>query len=133
MLFQFYAETLSDVRRVSQFWRMRFMFNLSAVMEGETSKFMLFHRSCEDCARGDINHCMHDSCVIADGIGRGFLSLNFKLPGPKIQVCKDDIIVVDLYNAAEGLSTSIHWHGLRQFGTQFMARITNHVFDFLFS
>ena len=58
--------------------------------------------------------------MIADGIGRGFLSLNFQLPGPKIEVCKDDIIVADLHNQAEGLTTTIHWHGLRQFGTQFM-------------
>lgn len=47
------------------------------------------------------------------------MAINFQLPGPKIQVCKDDVIVVDLYNNAEGSSTSLHWHGLRQFGTQF--------------
>lgn len=63
---------------------------------------------------------MGERCVIGDGIGRGYLSLNFDLPGPKIQVCKDDIIVVDISNEAEGSSTALHWHGIRQFGTQFM-------------
>jgi FtsP/CotA-like multicopper oxidase with cupredoxin domain len=46
--------------------------------------------------------------------------LNFKLPGPKIDVCKGDVVVVDLFNDAEGSSTSLHWHGMRQLGTQFM-------------
>lgn len=58
--------------------------------------------------------------MFADGVGRGFTSINFKLPGPRIQVCKDDVIVVDLHNNVEGSSTSIHWHGMRQLGTQFM-------------
>lgn len=79
-----------------------------------------FQRSCGDCAKGNIDDCFTERCVIADGIGRGFLAVNFQLPGPKIEVCRDDIIVVDLYNDAEGMSTSLHWHGLRQYGTPFM-------------
>jgi FtsP/CotA-like multicopper oxidase with cupredoxin domain len=31
-------------------------------------------------------------------------------------VCKDDVIVVDLTNDAEGVATSIHWHGMRHVG-----------------
>jgi FtsP/CotA-like multicopper oxidase with cupredoxin domain len=48
------------------------------------------------------------------------LSLNFKLPGPKIEVCKDDIVMVDLHNQADGMSATLHWHGIRQLNTQFM-------------
>lgn len=51
---------------------------------------------------------------------RGFLSINFQLPGPTINVCKGDIVVVDLTNEAEGAATAIHWHGIRQLKTQFM-------------
>lgn len=34
----------------------------------------------------------------ADGYERGYLSVNRQLPGPAIQVCKDDIVVVDVEN-----------------------------------
>lgn len=56
--------------------------------------------------------------MTADGFQRGILSINFRLPGPSLQVCKDDIIVVDVDNEGEGISTSIHFHGMRQIGTQ---------------
>lgn len=59
-------------------------------------------------------------CVLADGVTRSFLSINFQLPGPAIQVCKDDIVVVDLTNEAEGVATAIHWHGIRQIKTKYM-------------
>jgi FtsP/CotA-like multicopper oxidase with cupredoxin domain len=59
-------------------------------------------------------------CVMADGVKRGFLSINFQAPGPSLHVCKDDIVVVDLTNEAEGAATAIHWHGIRQLNTQFM-------------
>lgn len=42
---------------------------------------------------------------MADGYKRGFLSINFELPAPTIHVCKDDVIVVDLTNDAEGVAT----------------------------
>lgn len=58
--------------------------------------------------------------MLADGVKRGFLSINFELPGPSIHVCKDDIVIVDLTNEAEGAATSIHWHGILQKKTQFM-------------
>jgi L-ascorbate oxidase len=53
---------------------------------------------------------------MADGVKRSFLSLNSQLPGPEINVCKDDIVVVDFKNGAEGTATSIHWHGIRHIG-----------------
>jgi FtsP/CotA-like multicopper oxidase with cupredoxin domain len=58
--------------------------------------------------------------VIADGVKRGFLSLNFQLPGPTINVCKGDTIIVELTNEAEGTATTIHWHGIHQRDTQYM-------------
>lgn len=69
--------------------------------------------------KGNLTACLHKRCVTADGFNRGFLSINFQLPGPSIQVCKNDIIVVDVINEAEGIATSIHWHGMKQIGTQF--------------
>jgi FtsP/CotA-like multicopper oxidase with cupredoxin domain len=34
-------------------------------------------------------------------------------------VCVKDIVVVDVTNHMEGLSASIHWHGLKQMGSIF--------------
>lgn len=67
-----------------------------------------------------MKHCLNRKCATADGVQRGILSINFQLPGPAIHVCKDDIVVVDVQNEAEGLSTSIHFHGMRQIGSQWM-------------
>lgn len=58
--------------------------------------------------------------MTADGFQRGILTINFQLPGPSIVVCRDDIVIVDVRNVAEGLSTSIHFHGMRQIDTQWM-------------
>lgn len=76
-------------------------------------------RACSECMKGNLTACLHKRCVTADGFPRGILSINFQLPGPTIQVCKNDIIVVHLINEAEGIATSIHWHGMKQIGTQF--------------
>lgn len=47
------------------------------------------------------------------------LSVNRQLPGTSIQVCVNDIVVVDVTNDMEGSSTSIHWHGMTQKNTPF--------------
>lgn len=80
---------------------------------------ILISRACSECLKGNITGCVHKRCVTADGFHRGFLSINFQLPAPTLHVCKNDILVVDVVNEAEGTSTSIHWHGIRQIGTQF--------------
>lgn len=36
------------------------------------------------------------------------------MPGPPIQVCQNDRIIVDLYNRISGIDAAIHWHGLFQ-------------------
>lgn len=68
---------------------------------------------------GNITSCLMKKCVTADGFQRGFLSINFMLPSPSLHVCKNDIVVVDVSNEAEGIATSIHWHGMRQHNSQF--------------
>lgn len=42
------------------------------------------------------------------------MSINRKIPGPSIQVCKNDLIVVDVTNEMGGTSAAIHWHGIHQ-------------------
>lgn len=41
------------------------------------------------------------------------------MPGPSIQVCSGDLVVVDVDNEMDGSATTIHWHGFRQRGTPF--------------
>lgn len=42
------------------------------------------------------------------------------MPGPTLHVCKGDVVVVDVQNEAEGISTSVHFHGMRQIGSPYM-------------
>jgi FtsP/CotA-like multicopper oxidase with cupredoxin domain len=58
--------------------------------------------------------------VTANGVERMFMSINRQLPGPAIQVCKNDLIVVDVVNEMEGSDTTIHWHGIDHSDTPFM-------------
>lgn len=57
---------------------------------------------------------------MADGVKRGFMALNFQVPGPTLHVCAGDTVLVELSNEAEGSATAIHWHGIHQKGSQFM-------------
>lgn len=76
--------------------------------------------ACGACSSGQHLDCLHRQCVTADGHERGFMAVNRKYPGPKIEVCENDTIVVDVENLMAGTSTSIHWHGILQEGTQYM-------------
>lgn len=41
------------------------------------------------------------------------------IPGPSIQVCQGDKVVVDVENHIEGMEVTIHWHGVWQRGSQY--------------
>ncbi|XP_076387214.1 uncharacterized protein LOC100877763 [Megachile rotundata] len=58
-------------------------------------------------------------CIYGDGFEKTVLPINRQIPGPKIEVCKNDRIIVDVENAASGVEISIHWHGLYQNGFQY--------------
>lgn len=51
---------------------------------------------------------------------KGCQSINRKIPGPPIQVCKNDMVIVDVANQALGTAASIHWHGMHMKETPFM-------------
>lgn len=57
--------------------------------------------------------------MLADGVERGILTVNRMIPGPSIQVCEGDRVVVDVENHMEGMEVTIHWHGILQKGTQY--------------
>ncbi|CAG2066250.1 unnamed protein product, partial [Timema podura] len=66
-----------------------------------------------------MSDCLRPQCVTADGIPRGFLSINRMLESPSINVCKNDKIVLDLISNAHGFQECLHWHGLLQEGSQY--------------
>lgn len=76
--------------------------------------------ACRGCANGNRSDCFHHDCITADGVERGVMSINRKIPGPAINVCRGDLLVIDITNAMAGTAASIHWHGLHQRATPHM-------------
>ncbi|XP_023948181.2 uncharacterized protein LOC112053114 [Bicyclus anynana] len=52
--------------------------------------------------------------------GRPTLTVNTLTPGPPIQVCLHDIVIVKVKNKVPNQDVSVHWHGVEQKGTPFM-------------
>ncbi|PSN33041.1 hypothetical protein C0J52_26096 [Blattella germanica] len=101
-----------------------------ACREDEPPKICYYHftlelynvlgAACQVCTPNATNTVWsHCQCVLADGVERGILAVNRMLPGPSIQVCENDKVVIDVQNAMEGLEVSIHWHGIWQRGSQY--------------
>ncbi|PVD19698.1 hypothetical protein C0Q70_20189 [Pomacea canaliculata] len=82
--------------------------------------YYVLSKACYDCPF-NLTDCSRPHCVPADGTSRGILTANRRIPGPGIQVCHGDEIIVNVYNKLENSQgTSIHWHGLLQRGSQYM-------------
>jgi len=64
-----------------------------------------------------------DGALIADrkppGVVRDMLFINGRFPGPKIEVNRGDRIIVNVTNQLSSNSTTMHWHGLFQNGTNY--------------
>ncbi|XP_014205468.1 laccase-1-like [Copidosoma floridanum] len=76
-------------------------------------------KACYDCPN-NVTDCFRPHCISADGIQRSLYVANRQLPGPAIEVCHGDIIVVDVRNVMLSESTAIHFHGVKQKGTPYM-------------
>ncbi|XP_043195467.1 laccase-1-like isoform X2 [Amphibalanus amphitrite] len=75
--------------------------------------------ACYGCP-GNRTDCFRPHCVAGDGMRRGLVTVNRQMPGPPVEVCEGDTIVVDLENHLGSETSSIHWHGMHQEGTQHM-------------
>ncbi|XP_075221315.1 uncharacterized protein LOC142324284 [Lycorma delicatula] len=75
--------------------------------------------ACKTCPNSTAD-CNHPQCVTADGYERMIITVNRRMPGPSIQVCQNDLVVVDVKNKMMGTGITVHWHGIRQLGTPFM-------------
>lgn len=79
-----------------------------------------------DCLNCTISHsdCFRAKCISANGYRRPIRVINRMLPGPKIQVCQNDQVIVNAHNMLNSFeSTTIHWHGIKMNGTPHMVRI----------
>uniref|UniRef100_A0A182VY04 Uncharacterized protein n=1 Tax=Anopheles minimus TaxID=112268 RepID=A0A182VY04_9DIPT len=76
-------------------------------------------KACFNCPY-NATDCDRPHCIAGDGVRRNVAVINRMMPGPAIEVCENDIIVVDVENHLMGESTTIHWHGLHQRRTPYM-------------
>ncbi|XP_020712537.2 laccase-4-like isoform X2 [Athalia rosae] len=76
-------------------------------------------KSCGNCPTNE-TACLGKYCVSADGQRRGVLVANRQMPGPSIQVCENDILVVDVVNRLPGRAVAVHWRGQSQIETPCM-------------
>lgn len=53
------------------------------------------------------------------------------IPGPSIQVCDGDRVVIDVENHMEGMEVTIHWHGIWQRGTQYYGKTYRYIIAIL--
>lgn len=81
--------------------------------------FQSLSKSCGDCPLNQ-TACLAKHCVSADGQRRGILTANRQMPGPSIQVCENDILVVDVINRLPGKAVAVHWRGQTQMEMPFM-------------
>jgi FtsP/CotA-like multicopper oxidase with cupredoxin domain len=77
--------------------------------------FMVLSHHCLNCASNETD-CFRENCITANGHQRPIRVVNRMLPGPKIQVCLNDEIIVNVKNKLNSFeSTTIHWHGVKMF------------------
>ncbi|KAK7487838.1 hypothetical protein BaRGS_00020885, partial [Batillaria attramentaria] len=77
-------------------------------------------KACWDCPFNK-SDCFRPQCVSGDGNYRSIMTVNRQLPGPPIEICAHDRVVVWVTNhLRDGSTTSMHWHGIHQRGTPYM-------------
>ncbi|XP_026666521.1 laccase-1-like isoform X2 [Ceratina calcarata] len=76
-------------------------------------------KACYDCPY-NLTDCERPHCIPANGFSRSILAVNRQMPGPSIQVCQGDRVIVDVINLLYTESTTIHWHGQHHVQTPYM-------------
>ncbi|GAB6021788.1 hypothetical protein CHUAL_004365 [Chamberlinius hualienensis] len=82
-------------------------------------RYYTMSKACFNCPL-NISDCYRPMCITGNGVVRLLYTANVQLPGPTIAICQNDTLVVNVKNKLDGLTTSIHWHGMTQIGTPFM-------------
>ena len=82
--------------------------------------YVTMSKACYGCPVNGTD-CSREHCLTADGFKKAIQVVNRLLPGPSIQVCKGDTIVVNVENRLESdEGASIHWHGMRMRNKNYM-------------
>ncbi|XP_063393914.1 uncharacterized protein LOC134679036 [Cydia fagiglandana] len=81
--------------------------------------YQTMSKACFDCPFNETD-CRRLDCIPADGMNRPLNVINRKMPGPAIEVCQHDRVIVDVENDLMTEGTTVHWHGQHQRGTPFM-------------
>lgn len=92
---------------------------LTCYYEFVVEEFQTMSKACYNCPKNQTD-CFRPHCVTADGMKRSITVVNRMMPGPSIEVCVNDTIIVDVKNRLMSAGTTIHWHGLHQRKTPFM-------------
>lgn len=81
----------------------------------DVTPYQTMSRACYSCPQ-NATHCSRPDCVVGDGVQRRILVVNKQLPGPPIQVCLGDTVVVNVKNSLSSEGLTLHWHGLTMLG-----------------
>ncbi|XP_018402155.1 PREDICTED: laccase-4-like [Cyphomyrmex costatus] len=81
--------------------------------------YQTMSKACYDCPF-NITDCFRPHCIPADGVNRSIMVVNRQMPGPPIEVCQGDRIIVDMINLLVAESTTMHWHGQHHIDTPYM-------------
>ncbi|KRT85625.1 hypothetical protein AMK59_2076, partial [Oryctes borbonicus] len=68
----------------------------------------------------EMDDCNRPDCITGDGRKRSIVVVNRQMPGPSIEVCVGDEVIVHVHNHLMTDTTTIHWHGHHQRGTPYM-------------
>lgn len=93
---------------------------MSCIYDWKIEWYSTMSKACFNCPSNETD-CDRIHCIPANGVERAVMTINRMLPGPSIQVCENDEIVVNVFNNLRlSESTSLHWHGILQKDTPFM-------------
>ncbi|KAK9720996.1 Multicopper oxidase [Popillia japonica] len=81
--------------------------------------YQTMSKACYDCPLV-LDDCKRPDCITGDGRKRSIVVVNRQMPGPSIEVCVGDEVVVHVHNHLMTDTTTIHWHGHHQRGTPYM-------------
>ncbi|KAK7040803.1 Mco1p [Halocaridina rubra] len=82
----------------------------------EVHLYQILSRACYNCPR-NATDCARSDCIAGDGIKRRIIAINKQMPGPAMQVCEGDKVVVDVKNSLPAEGITMHWHGITQSGS----------------
>ncbi|CAH1282323.1 unnamed protein product [Diabrotica balteata] len=85
----------------------------------EVEHYHTLSKACHDCPY-NMTDCYRKDCIPGDGTKRGIIAVNRQIPGPAIEVCQNDTVVVDVSNKMTSEATTIHWHGQHMQSTPYM-------------